>query len=190
MRPTDSCNPATKPLAGKRKFDVAICVDNHVDLSEGDTSSSSSDYDKVLTKAGKSTKLSKPTPPTSPATMQVTSPVFTIYRDRRVDLAVQTGSIPEHLVHDIVRGTVSNMISMTLSDPWNRMPTTIELKEMAKSLVVTYPLLCDPVNGHVSQDGYISSIPVTSGIASLIIISKSVIFGSNLLIFFLKFEEY
>ncbi|XP_028417999.1 uncharacterized protein LOC114542723 [Dendronephthya gigantea] len=146
--PTDKSHPTTKALVEKRKIDMAVCVDNHIDLSEDDTFSSSSTDDKGLTKAGPSTKRAKPTPATPPATFQVKSPVFTIYRDRRVDLAVESGSIPEHLVHDIVRGTVSNMISMTLCDPWNRLPTTMELKEMAKSLVVTYPLLSDPVNGH------------------------------------------
>ncbi|CAB4042656.1 THAP domain-containing 9 [Paramuricea clavata] len=92
-----------------------------------------------------STKL---IPSTSAAILHVKSPVYTIYRDRRVDLASKDGSLPEHLVHDIVRATVSNMVSVALSEPWNRLPTSMELKEMAKSLIVTYPLLRDPVSGH------------------------------------------
>ncbi len=50
-----------------------------------------------------------------------------------------------------VRGTVSNMLSVSLRDPFKRLPTTIELREIAKRLVVAYPMLNDPVSGHVSK---------------------------------------
>ena len=87
---------------------------------------------------------------TSPVILQVKSPTYTIYKDRRVELAIQNGCLTSDLVHDIVRGTISNMMSVSLSEPWNRLPTTVELREMAKSLVLTYPPLNDPVKGHVS----------------------------------------
>lgn len=128
---TSPNSAATKQLEGKRKLEIMVNEENN---------------DVAITKA---VTLAKPAPPTSPATLHVKSPVYTIYRDRRVDLAAQAGSIPEQLVHDIVRGTVSNMTSVSLCEPWNRLPTSTELKEMAKSLIVTYPLLGDPVNGHV-----------------------------------------
>jgi hypothetical protein len=86
----------------------------------------------------------------SPATLQVKSPTYTIYKDRRVDLAIKAGCLSKDLIHDIVRGTVSNMMSVSLSEPWNRLPTTVELREMAKSLVLTYPPLNDSERGHVS----------------------------------------
>ena len=53
-----------------------------------------------------------------PVTLQVKSPTYTIYKDRRVDLAIQNGCLTDDLVHDIVRGTVSNMMSMSLSELW------------------------------------------------------------------------
>lgn len=89
-----------------------------------------------------------------PVTLQVKSPTYTIYKDRRVDMAVQTGYLTDDLVHDIVRGTVSNMMSVSLSEPWKRLTTTAELREMAKSLVSTCPLLNDSVKGHVSCISY------------------------------------
>lgn len=103
--------------------------------------------DIAITKA---VALEKPAHQTPPTALHVKSPGYTIYRDIRVDLASQAGSISEQLVHDVVRGTISNMTSISLCEPWNRLPISTELREMAKSLVVTYPLLRDPVNGHVS----------------------------------------
>lgn len=135
-KPTASPKSTTKRMDGKRKFDL-IDDNNDADLSEDD----------ITIIKPMSTKL---IPSTSAAILHVKSPVYTIYRDRRVDLASKDGSLPEHLVHDIVRATVSNMVSVALSEPWNRLPTSMELKEMAKSLIVTYPLLRDPVSGHVS----------------------------------------
>ena len=113
-------------------------MDGVIDLSILDSSGAENTTDEIT----KKTPL--------PATLQVKSPIYTIYKDRRVDLAMQTGCLTTDLVHDIVRRTVSNMMSVSLSEPWNRLPTTVELREMTKSLVVTYPLLNDSEKGHVS----------------------------------------
>ena len=56
----------------------------------------------------------------------------------------------KELRHRLIRGTIHNMISVAYSAPFNRMPTTNELQEMAKSLIIVYPPLRDPVTGHVS----------------------------------------
>lgn len=118
------------------------------DMADPGDDSEFSDEDVQFTKALTTPKRISQT---SPATLQVRSPIYTVYKDRRVDLAVKAGSIADDLVHDIVRGTVSNMLSVSLQDPFKRLPTTIELREMAKSLVVAYPVLNDPVSGYVSK---------------------------------------
>ena len=130
--------PNTPVMAGiKRKKGEQS--DTPVSVTTENSPVSVDDYCSQMTKS-----------PASAGTLQVKSPIYTIYRDRRVDLAIKAGCLTQDLIHDIVRGTVSNMMSSSLSEPWNRLPTTEELREMAKSLVVTYPALNDPVKGHVS----------------------------------------
>lgn len=92
------------------------------------------------------------TPPTKvvPLTSQVKCPEYTIYKDKEIEAAVLGGNIPVELRHRLIRGTIHNMISVAYSAPFNRMPTTNELQEMAKSLIIVYPPLRDPVTGHVS----------------------------------------
>ncbi len=143
-------------VAKRRKLNDTADPGDDSELSDDDV-----EFTKALT-------TPKRVPQSSPATLQVSSPIYTIYKDRRVDLAVKTGSIADDLVHDIVRGTVSNMLSVSLRDPFKRLPTTIELREMAKSLVVAYPMLNDPVSGHVSKP-YSSSIEPFQKVVPVII---------------------
>ena len=42
------------------------------------------------------------------------------------------------------------MTSAASHHPFNRLPTTSELEEMAKSVVISYPCLRDAETGHVS----------------------------------------
>ena len=92
------------------------------------------------------------TPPTKvvPSTSQVKCPEYTIYKDKEIEAAVLGGNIPVELRHRLIRGTIHNMISVAYNAPFNRMPTMNELQEMAKSLIIVYPPLQDPVTGHVS----------------------------------------
>ena len=92
------------------------------------------------------------TPPTKvvPSTSQVKCPEYTIYKDKEIEAAVLGGNIPVELRHRLIRGTIHNMISVAYNAPFNRMPTTNELQEMAKSLIIVNPPLQDPVTGHVS----------------------------------------
>jgi hypothetical protein len=82
-------------------------------------------------------------------TSQFKSPAYTVYKDKEVDMAVKSGNIPVELRHRIIRGTIHNMVSLAFNPPWNRMPTSNEVMEMAKSLIITYPLLSDPATKHV-----------------------------------------
>ena len=81
-------------------------------------------------------------------------PAYTLYHDKDVDIAIQSGHIPVELRHRLIRGTVHNMVSVACSPPWNRLPATNEVIEMAKSLVVTYPCLKDDKTGHVCRTLY------------------------------------
>ena len=81
----------------------------------------------------------------TPVVSQVRSPQYKLYQDSDIDTAAKSGSIPVELRHRIIRGTIHNMISTALNSLWNRLPTTNEVMEMAKSLVIAYPLLSDPV---------------------------------------------
>ncbi|XP_071949134.1 uncharacterized protein [Antedon mediterranea] len=79
---------------------------------------------------------------------QAKSPKYTVYQDKDVSNASNSGQIPSELRHRIIRGTVNNMISIAHNSPWNRLPTNDEIMEMAKSVVITYPSLKDQETKH------------------------------------------
>ena len=58
--------------------------------------------------------------------------------------------MPVELRHRLIRGTIHNMISIAFNAPFNRTPTTNEVLEMAKSLIIACPTLHDAATGHVS----------------------------------------
>ena len=58
--------------------------------------------------------------------------------------------MPKELRHRVIRGTIAMMVSITNQSPYNRYPLCVELEEMAKSLILKYPGLKDPVTNHVS----------------------------------------
>jgi hypothetical protein len=116
----------------KRKLEYEL---DHDESSASDDSSASPQTPRIVVKK---------------VTSQFKSPEYTVYKDKEVDMAVKTGNIPVELRHRIIRGTIHNMVSLAFNPPWNRMPTTNEVMEMAKSLIITYPLLSDPATKHVS----------------------------------------
>ena len=61
--------------------------------------------------------------------------------------AAKTGNVPNELCHRLIRGTIHCMCSLSLSPPYSRYPTSQELEEMAKSLVIEYPCLKDKITG-------------------------------------------
>ncbi len=70
-------------VAKKRKLNDLTHPGNDSELSYDDV-----EFTKALT-------TPKRVPQSSPATLQISSSIYTIYKDRRVDLAVKTGSIPD-----------------------------------------------------------------------------------------------
>ncbi|CAB4023483.1 Hypothetical predicted protein [Paramuricea clavata] len=72
--------------------------------------------------------------------------------DRDIVAAAESGSIPQELRHRLVRATISNMAAVAFSNPFNRLPSNSEIKEMAKSLLLTYPCLSDSEIGEEVQD--------------------------------------
>lgn len=87
---------------------------------------------------------------------QVISPEYTIYRDKDIDIASKAGSIPDELVHRLIRGTIHNMKAIAY-DTCKRLPNTQELVEMSKSIVLMYPSLKDPETSHVCDIQFIFS---------------------------------
>ena len=79
---------------------------------------------------------------------RVISPDYTIYRDNDLDQVSKLEKIPEELVHRLIRGTIHNM-NANAFDTCERSPTTQELLEMSKSIVLQYPSLKDPETSHV-----------------------------------------
>ena len=73
-----------------------------------------------------------------------------MYQDEAVTTASKSGSIPIELHHRLIRGTVHCMIAVSSAPPFNRYPTSDELREMAKSLVLEYPVINCKETGHVS----------------------------------------
>ena len=82
--------------------------------------------------------------------LRLNSPEYTIYQDRDIVAAAESGSIPQELRHRLIRATISNMTAVAFSNLFNRLPSNSEVKEMAKSLLLTYPCLSDSEIGEVS----------------------------------------
>ncbi len=91
----------------------------------------------------------KPTRPFSSPKVVLQIPEYTVYKDNDLDVAASSGDIPNELRHRLIRATVSNMQAAAYSPPFSRRPNNAELKEMAKSLCLTYPCLADKDAGHV-----------------------------------------
>ena len=73
-----------------------------------------------------------------------------MYQDEVISNAAKLGKIPVELYHRLIRGTVHCMNAISSAPPFNRYPTSAELQEMAKSLVIEYPCINDKETGHVS----------------------------------------
>ena len=78
----------------------------------------------------------------------VKAPTYQVYRDFDLEVASKTGSIAEELVNRLVRATIHNMVAVVFEE-CNRKPSTMELEEMAKSIVLVYLPLRDPKTIHV-----------------------------------------
>jgi hypothetical protein len=77
-------------------------------------------------------------------------PSYMIYSDPALVDAARKGSFKKTEYERLIRGTISNMISASTVPPFNRYPTSAELEEMSKSLVILYPFLRDAETSHVS----------------------------------------
>ena len=76
--------------------------------------------------------------------LQLASPEFTIYHSPDIDLALtQSTEVSNDVINKLVRGTVSNMISVCQCLPIPRYPNKHELQQMAITLVSLYPVLKD-----------------------------------------------
>eukprot|EP00112_Aurelia_sp_Birch-Aquarium-sp1_P023159 Seg679.17 transcript_id=Seg679.17/GoldUCD/mRNA.D3Y31 product="hypothetical protein" protein_id=Seg679.17/GoldUCD/D3Y31 len=80
--------------------------------------------------------------------LSVANPVYTIYSDVEALSGAGAGTMTAETRHRLVRGTIHIMVSAASQPPFNRLPSTVELEEMSKSLILTYPCLRDPEAGH------------------------------------------
>ena len=87
--------------------------------------------------------------PLSHRRLEIRSPDYTVYKDKDLDAASNTGSITSELRHRLIRATISNMQAAAYSPPFSRLPTGAELNEMAKSLIMIYPPLKDEETSHI-----------------------------------------
>jgi len=84
-------------------------------------------------------------------TCQLKGPEYILYKDEAFTAAEKTGTVLPELYHRLIRVTLHCITSISCNPPFNRYPTTNELEEMAKSLVLEYPNLKDPDTNHVSS---------------------------------------
>ena len=77
-------------------------------------------------------------------------PKFSVYVDQEICAASSSGTMSHELKCRLIRATIHNMISAAAHPPFSRYPLTMEIEEMAKSLVIAYPCLRDDATGHVS----------------------------------------
>ena len=96
--------------------------------------------------------------------LRLNSPEYTIYQDKDLVAAAESGSIPQELRHRLIRATISNMTAVAFSHPFNRLPSNSEIQEMAKSLLLTYPSLSDSETGDVSSTEYICVNPLSGNV--------------------------
>lgn len=82
--------------------------------------------------------------------IKVEHPAYSVYVDSEVRAASKAGTMSKELKCRLVRATIHNMISAAAHPPFSRYPLTIEIEEMAKSLIIAYPCLRDVETGHVS----------------------------------------
>lgn len=82
--------------------------------------------------------------------LSVANPVYTIYSDVEALSGAGAGTMTAETRHRLVQGTIHMMVSAASQPPFNRLPSTVELEEMSKLLILTYPCLRDPEAGHVS----------------------------------------
>ena len=82
-------------------------------------------------------------------TSQLQCPRYIIYHDEAVIAAAKSGNVSSELYHRLIRGTVHCMNSIACAPPFERYPSSAELEEMAKSIVMEYPCLMDPESKHV-----------------------------------------
>ncbi|XP_028416856.1 uncharacterized protein LOC114541067 [Dendronephthya gigantea] len=78
----------------------------------------------------------------------VNAPTYTFYSDLHIQAAVREGKMDKKIRERLIRGTINNMVSASSVPPFNRFPTSIEISEMAKSLIIAYPCLKDEETGH------------------------------------------
>lgn len=72
-----------------------------------------------------------------------------MYSDPAIVDAAHKGHFKKPEYERLIRGTISNMISASTAPPFNRYPTSAELEQMSKSLIVRYPFLRDAETNHV-----------------------------------------
>ena len=138
------------PLVRRKQGSNAIVVDCDGDSSGAEESASNASLCQNIDKMPQSSSSNAYPALSKVVTSCAKSPVYTVYQDKEVDIAVKSGNLTKELRHRIIRGTIHNMISVAFNAPWCRMPNVNELSEMAKSLVTLYPPLHDPVTKHVS----------------------------------------
>ena len=83
-------------------------------------------------------------------TSHLQTPKYLMYQDSEIINAAKTGKIPNELYHRLIRGTIHCMNAISSAPPFGRYPSSGELEEMAKSLVLEYPCIKDKETGHVS----------------------------------------
>lgn len=75
--------------------------------------------------------------------------MYTIYSDEDLLKAAKEGHVPSELYHRMIRGTIHCMMATAMLPPFQRCPSTLELEEMAKSLILQYPCIKDKETNHV-----------------------------------------
>ena len=80
-------------------------------------------------------------------TSQLQTPKYILYQDEEIVSVANAGKLSMELYHRLIRGTIHCMNAISSAPPFQRYPTSAELEEMAKSLIVEYPHLKDEETG-------------------------------------------
>lgn len=64
-----------------------------------------------------------------------------MYSDLAFTNAAKEGVVPPELQSRYIRGTIECMKAVSCAKPYERYPTTAELNEMSKSIVIHFPCL-------------------------------------------------
>ena len=81
-------------------------------------------------------------------------PEYSVYVDTEICAASKSEKISNGLKCRLVMATINNMMSAAAHPPFAKYRLTMELEEMAKSLIIAYPCPRDPDTGRVCSTSF------------------------------------